>query len=111
MTLSPADETQYIDAISIRKLFNESQLPDMIDKGQLSVIYLRNKHLTDPSAVGEPWCTHAQMIRYLDQNGSWLVEVFQYLRADGSIGASGKADPKRIRLHNKVYILEIQIPT
>jgi len=107
MTSTPADKTQYVDAVSIRKLFNESQFPQMITSGQLVSAYLRNMHLINPSSVGEPWCTYAQMIRYVDETGRWVVEVFQYLRPDGSIGASGKADPKRIRLNDMVYILQI----
>jgi hypothetical protein len=44
------------------------------------------------------------MIRYYDSHGQWLVEVHQYLRPDNTIGASGKAEPKRLRLGRDIYI-------
>lgn len=77
----------------------------MIEDGALKPVYLRNDHLLNPERLGEPQCTRGQMIRYLDSKGRWLVEVFQYLREDGTLGASGKPDPKRLRLGQTVYAL------
>ena len=80
----------------------------MIVKGLLipQQPYLRDAHLKEPERKGEPWCTRGQMIRYLDPDGQWVVEVFQYLRPDGSLGASGKPDPKRIRIGSTIFIAE-----
>jgi hypothetical protein len=41
-----------------------------------------------------------------DANGTLVADCHQYLRPDGSIGASGKPDPKRLRIGNVVYIVD-----
>jgi len=33
-----------------------------------------------------------------------VVEVHRYMRADGTIAASGKEDPKKLRIQGKLYI-------
>jgi len=48
------------------------------------------------------------MIRYLDTLGDPVVEVFQYLRSDGTLGASGRPDPKRLWLQAEILIAERQ---
>lgn len=89
-------------------MFNKSQFPDMIEEGKLKPVYLRNSHLKEPETKHEPYCTHSQIIRYLDPAGQWIIEVHQYLRPDKTIGGSGKPDPKRLRIENVVFIAEIQ---
>ncbi len=78
----------------------------MIRQGQLRLRFLRNDHLRDAASVREPQCTHAQMVRYSDTAGRIVVEVFQYLRPDNTIGASGLADPKRLVIGNTEYIAD-----
>ena len=87
-------------------MFNDSQYPRMIAEGLLKSEYLWNGHLQNPEDWQGPWCTHSQTIRYLDNQGQWLVEVHQYLRPDGTLGASGIPDPKRLRIGDTVYALE-----
>jgi hypothetical protein len=84
----------------LRDKFNNSNLPSMPG---LKKCFLRNDHLKEPEKKGEPWCTHAQMIRFIDGNNQWWYEGHQYLRPDGTIGASGRLDPKRIRLDGVIY--------
>lgn len=99
-------------ASEIRDLFNQSDIPRQISTGLLRPEYLRNKHLTPDRTeeLGLPYCTHAQMIRYRDQEGRPVVEVFQYLRPDGSLGASGLPDPKRLWLGSAVYVVREKGP-
>ena len=80
----------------LRQLFNSGPYMEWITQGALSLEYLRNDHLKAPDAKGNQPCTRRQMIRYLDAQGNPVVEVFQYLRRDGSLGASGRPDPKRL---------------
>ena len=103
----PADEVEYISPKSIREIYNRSQYPSMIAGGQLNSLYLRNDHLKEPEKRGEPPCTHGQTIRYSDMDGQWVVVIFQYLRPDKSIGGSGRPDPKRLRIGNKIFIVDI----
>ena len=102
------DEVKYVSKESIRHMFNESQYPSMIKKGELLPKFLRNIHLTRPEEKGEPYCTRSQMIRYSDKAGNWVVEVHQYFRPDETIGASGSPDPKRLRIGNTVFAVDIQ---
>ncbi len=106
--MTTPDDVRYVSAETLRRLFNESQFPTMIAQGLLQADYLRNSHLEAPESRGEPFCTHAQMVRYLDQNARWTVEVSQYLRPDGNLGASGKPDPKRLRLGGTIFILDVR---
>jgi len=93
-------------------LFNRSDTPRQITAGLLKPEYLRNKHLARDKAaeLSLPYCTHAQMIRYRDQEGRPVVEVFQYLQPDGSLGASGLPDPKRLWLGSAVYVAYQKAP-
>ncbi|PIU54909.1 MAG: hypothetical protein COS88_06125 [Chloroflexi bacterium CG07_land_8_20_14_0_80_51_10] len=108
MTSPQANRVEYVSQAIIRRKFNNSQYPELIAKGQLKAQYLRDALLKDPGnrRYPEPDGTHSQTIRYLDDNGQWLVEVHQYMQPDGTIGGSGKPDPKRLRLGNTVFIVE-----
>ena len=100
-----AHKVKYVTPDIIRRRFNKSQVPRMIAHGQLVPKCLRNGHLKGPEKrkYPEPYCTRSQTIRYCDSNGQWVVEVHQYLRPDGTLGASGKPDPKRLRVGNTVF--------
>lgn len=102
------DEVKYISEESIRHMFNESQYASMIRKGELLPKLLRNGHLAKPEEKGEPYCTRSQTIRYSDKAGNWVVEVHQYFRPNKTIGASGRPDPKRLRIGNTVFVVDIQ---
>lgn len=97
----------YLSAPELRALFNDSGYAERIHQGQLRPIRLRDDHLTNPEAKALPYCTRAQMFRYLDSTGAWVVEAFHYLRPDGTRGASGMYDPKRLRLDAVVYSLPL----
>jgi len=87
-------------------MFNESQVPDMISERKLVPKYLRNEELKEPEKrkYPEPRGTRSQTIRYADSNGQWVAVVHQYLRPDGTLGATGKPDPKRLRVGNTIFI-------
>lgn len=94
--MSP-EQIEEVTPETIRSAFNNSQYPSLIANGQLASEVVRDSHLEHPEDRSEPWCTRSQMIRYRDARGRLLVEVHQYLRPDGTLGASGRADPKRLR--------------
>jgi len=94
---------QIVSSENIQRMFNESQYPTMIQQGLLLKKFLRNDHLKHPEEKNEPNCTHSQAIRYSNNQGQLVVEVHQYLRNDGTIGGSGKADPKRLIIEDTVY--------
>lgn len=78
----------------------------MIENGELTVKTVRDSHLREPEARGEEHCTRSQLLRFLDRNGQWIVEGHQYLRQDGTIGGSGKLDPKRLRHEGRILVRE-----
>lgn len=101
MSPRPREMLQYLPPSSLREKFNASQYPVMIANGTLAPIVLRDGQ-PDPQKR-EPLGTRSQYIRYVNQSGQWLVEGHRYLRSDGTLGASGKFDPKAIRLGNTIY--------
>jgi hypothetical protein len=47
------------------------------------------------------------MVVYLDSNDDQVALVHQYLRTDGSLGGSGRPDPKKVLKDGVLYILEL----
>ena len=80
----------------IRPLFNESGLFERVTRGELGT-FLESDRLVLPE-VGLPEGTRSQMVWYLSLDGQKLALVHQYLLPDGSIGGSGRPDPKRMIL-------------
>ncbi len=51
-------------------------------------------------------CTRSQLITYFDADGRRVAIVHQYLRRDGTLGASGLPDPKWLLHEGEVLIPE-----
>src|SRR4030042_3869883 len=102
--MTPNPSIERVPATTIRQAFNASQHPQNIANGEYEEQFLRNDHLKNPAEREEPTCTRSQAIRYFDADGRWIVEVHRYLRPDGTLGGSGREDPKRLRLCNRTFI-------
>ena len=63
----------------------------------LTAKLLRDKEIANPQEWQGPPGTRSQIIRYF-KGRQWVLEVHQYLRPDGTLGASGLPDPKRLRM-------------
>jgi hypothetical protein len=50
-------------------------------------------------------CYFTESLAYLDSFGREIARAERHLRADGTVGASGKADPKRLRIGDTIYLL------
>ena len=87
----------------IRALFNNSQYSEKIKHGLLQKIVLKKTLLQNPNQKGEPEGTYSEVILYQDQGADSFAIVHQYLRPDGRIGASGKPDPKRLKIKGEIY--------
>jgi hypothetical protein len=92
---------EWVDEEVIRQYFNDSQFHERAKSGALVTRIKRNSHCLRPPA-GEPFCTHSQIVYYYTRNGDLLAIVHQYLRPDGTIGASGLPDPKRLVLQDRI---------
>lgn len=53
-----------------------------------------------------PDCSCSQTIVYLDPQGDTTARALVFYRPDGSIGGSGKPDPKRVLDGGTIYIVE-----
>ena len=91
-------------------MFNEGRYVERVQSGEL-VELLGFDHHPCPPGVNEPFCTRSQRVRYVDlQRGGTVAQVHQYLRMDGSLGASGRPDPKAILQGRTIYRLELDEP-
>jgi hypothetical protein len=89
----------------LRKLFNDGQIVQKAKTGTLSVRVTKDAHPSPPRA-DEPLCTRSQILAYHDHDGNKIAEAHQYLRPDGTIGASGQPDPKEILHDGVLYYLD-----
>jgi len=92
--------SQRISLSYLRQLFNEGGYWLKTQDGRLKERLLRDRHPSSPKAP-VPICTRSQLISYIDNDGQEIARVHQYLQPNGTLGASGKPDPKRL-LHNGV---------
>jgi len=82
-------------------MFNEANFLGRIKTGEIQEIIT---HSGDPSPeIGLPAGTRSQMISYVDVNGFELARAHRFLLPDGTIGASGKPDPKRMYKDGKLF--------
>jgi hypothetical protein len=92
-----------VSAETLRELFNESGYWELAKRGDLiEKIY---SEAPPQKRSGEPPGTLSQIVAYLDPQGRQVAIVHQYLRKDGSIGGSGRPDPKKVFYQGNVYVL------
>ncbi len=94
-----------VNAEVLRKLFNDSGYLEQYQNGQLQSTLRKSKHPSAPRAK-EPFCTQSQYITYVNKDGDKVAGAHQYLRPDGSLGASGRPDPKEVLIDGVLYILD-----
>ncbi len=90
-----------VSAETLRELFNESGYWELAKEGRL----LEKLYSEAPprKRSGEPPGTLSQIVAYLDSQGRQVAIVHQYLRKDGSIGGSGRPDPKKMFYRGNIY--------
>jgi len=93
-----------ISPTEMQKMFNEEGFWEKTKSGEFSTVTLEHRHPA-LTVANEPFCTFSQMISYRDASNNEVARVHQYLRPDGTIGASGKPDPKRLLLNGTLYRL------
>ena len=91
----------------IRHIFNSRQYWNDAKSGKFNIRVLKNNH-GNYRSKGEPFCTKSQYVVYLTKNGEFVASVHQYLRPNGSLGASGQPDPKRILVNGEILAVRIQ---
>ena len=109
--MSPSDDlssVEYVTASIIRKYFNDGQFYQRSLKGEFNTMMKRDSH-PDPPPNNEPYCTRSQIIYYYDQTGNPFAVVHQYTRPDGTLGASGLPDPKRLILEDRIISVKTEM--
>lgn len=101
----PEPPIKRVSASALRKIFNDSGYWEQYQNGQLQSILRKSKHPSPPLA-NEPFCTQSQYITYINELGEKIAGVHQYLRPDGTIGLSGRPDPKEVYVDGVLYVLE-----
>ena len=84
---------RFVSAGELRARFNAGNYWGRAQAGEFRIVLRRDSHPTSVQR-GEPFCTRSQILAYFDTAGQRLAIVHQYLRPDGTIGGSGRPDPK-----------------
>jgi hypothetical protein len=92
-----------VEAIELRRIFNDQNIHGQTKTGVLRQVIMKEKH-PSPQPASEPYCTRSQMVAYMNSEGMEVARVHQYLRPDGTIGGSGKPDPKRLLFNGAIYL-------
>jgi hypothetical protein len=93
-----------VSAQELREMFNTGRFWERLKQGELIEKLDREGH-PSPKFSGEPPCTRSQIIAYLDSSGHRVAVVHQYLKKDGTLGGSGKPDPKKVFYQGKLYVV------
>jgi hypothetical protein len=97
---------KYVADKRMRQLYQQSGYRGRIMAGELTSKVTYDKHRNPPLSF-EPFCTRSQRVAYFDVDGEKLVEFHLYRRKDGTIGASGKLDPKELIYKGVLYVVDI----
>lgn len=105
----PSDDIIRVSEWELRKIFNKSGYLEKLEKGEIEANIRRNKH-PNWIAAWVPFCTYSQEVSYRRRDGSEVARVHQYFRPDGTLGASGLPDPKRVMIGDTKYRLVSRHP-
>ena len=94
---------QFVDVGTLRQMFNDGQYWQRLQAGQLVGVVGESRH---PGPPFEPFCTFSQIVRYFTLTQERVAVVHQYLRPDGTLGGSGRPDPKAINAGGMLYMLD-----
>jgi len=95
----------------LRRRFNDGGIEERANAGEFRRIVARDSH---PSLEGstEPFCIRSQILSYVRADGERIAIVHRYLRQDGSIGGSGRPDPKMLLDDDGIlYVLKPERPS
>ncbi len=86
----------------LRQMFNAAGFDHRTRSGEVTIAIRRDAHPTTLRCP-EPFCTRSQIVDYRDSSGQLLAIAHRYVRRDGTIGASGRPDPKRMLVDGVQY--------
>jgi hypothetical protein len=83
-------------------MFNDGCFWEQAKSGKLRAVLMTEKH-PSPQRSGHPFCTLSQTLAYFDEQDQEVARVHQYKLPDGTLGASGRPDPKRLLINGIIY--------
>lgn len=83
-------------------MFNQGQYWEKVQRGEITTRILSERHPALPLA-NEPFCTRSQVLAYYNDQNERIAIVHQYLRTDGTLGLSGRPDPKKLLRNGILY--------
>jgi hypothetical protein len=89
-----------VEPAELRRLFVTFGLWDKYQRGLLTEQVKRSRHVAD--RTHHCFCTFSEVVRLFEGDQKVAV-VHRYRRADGSLAASGKLDPKMIRIGDTIF--------
>jgi hypothetical protein len=95
-------EIVYVDKWTLRQLFNALDYYGRMRRGELTAVVYRERLAL--GIAGQAPGTLAQVVHYFAGRVE-VARVHQYLRRDGTLGASGLPDPKWLRDGNRILLL------
>ena len=92
-----------VTAQELFRIFDQSKILQRVKAGELTERVLRS----GPAApeYGQPPGTESRYVGYIDRAGEKLAEAHYFRCPDGSIGASGRIDPKIVLHQGTLYFV------
>ena len=84
-------------------MFNQGGYEARAASGELVKRLMSNRHPSSPKA-NVPYCTRSQLVQYHDATGMEVATAHQYLLPNGTLGAGGLPDPKRLLIDGILYV-------
>jgi hypothetical protein len=91
-------------ATRLRELFRAARILERVESGELDAV-VTSQNEPNPQ-YNQPEGTVSQTITYFDKDRKQAAQAHQFLLSDGSIGGSGKPDPKRVLYEGVLYYLD-----
>ena len=88
----------------LRRRFNDGHYAERADRGELRIVILDPRNRPAPVGAHQAPGTVSQMISYRDSDDTELARAHQYVRPDGTIGGSGRPDPKILFENGILYL-------
>ena len=101
--VNPYLQEVYVSASIIRDAFNSGQFWERAQLGEFNIVVKYDNPYSPQDArnFGFDEGARSQILEYRDEIGQVAV-VHQIRNPDGTLGASGRPDPKYLRLDNRI---------
>ena len=97
---------RYVSEDELRRIFNEGRYYERMRKGEFHPRMIEEK----PCKRGDRRIrnTMSQTVEYWDNFGRFIARVHQFRKRDGSLGGSGRPDPKVLVHDGVLYLIDMR---